>query len=76
LKKNKSIKKEEPYQKYDRAFQALFEEFPEEMGIKSRKNFRFDEKWQYRRPDTIIILEENFDYNQLKDKHYRKEINF
>jgi len=40
------------------------------MGIKSRKNFRFDEKWQYRRPDTIIILEENFDYSQLKDKTF------
>ncbi len=70
MRKTGKKKKEEPYQKYDRAFQALFEEFREDIGIVSKKDYQLDEKWQYRRPDTIIILEENFDYSILTDKTF------
>jgi len=63
-------KKDEPHQKYDRAFQAIFEEFRTDTGITSKRNYQTDEKWQYKRPDTIIILEENFDYHILKDKTF------
>jgi hypothetical protein len=66
----KQRKKEEPYQKYDRAFQSIFEEFREDIGIKSKKDYQLDEKWQYKRPDTIIILEDNFDYSTLTDKTF------
>ena len=66
----KRKKKEEPYQKYDRAFQALFEEFREDIGIESKRDYQLDEKWQYKRPDTIIILEDNFDYAMLADKTF------
>ncbi|MEQ8190819.1 MAG: hypothetical protein ABRQ39_22820 [Candidatus Eremiobacterota bacterium] len=34
----------------------------------SKRDYQLDEKWQYRRPDTIIILEEHFDYTILSDK--------
>ena len=69
-KKRKEKKKEEPYQKYDRAFQAIFDEFREDIGIESKKDYQSDEKWQYKRPDTIIILEENFDYSRLANKTF------
>lgn len=66
----KRKKKEEPYQKYDRAFQAIFEEFREDIGIISKKDYQLDEKWQYKRPYTIIILEDNFNYGTLIDKTF------
>jgi len=66
----KQKKKEALHQKYDRAFQAMFEEFREDIGIVSKKDYQLDEKWQYKRPDTIIILEENFDCRTLADKTF------
>ncbi|MEQ8186381.1 MAG: hypothetical protein ABRQ39_00300 [Candidatus Eremiobacterota bacterium] len=69
-KKRRGKKKDEPYQKYDRAFQAIFDEFREDIGIESKKDYQSDEKWQYKRPDTVIILEDNFDYSKLTDKTF------
>ena len=66
----KKAKKHEPYQKYGRTFQSIFEEFREDIGILSKRDYQSDEKWQFKRPDTIIILEENFDYDTLKDKTF------
>jgi hypothetical protein len=68
--KKKISKKEEIHQKYDKAFQGLFEEFREDFGIESKKDYQLDEKWQYKRPDTIIILENNFDYSKLSNKTF------